>query len=197
MHFCDGSEARINRCKNGLRTNPHMESSRFFWEGARPATARGAAPCRSHGCFEIGGSRQLAARSRSEAVPFGSDTGRAQCRNGRCPPHEIRASLLHNIGEKRWKALQKLMFAALGFTPLCRNHMKTVKKHRENEGPAHNPCIFTRRSAFRASHLQIYRFLLQYKRVFYMHFYDGSEMRINHCKNVWLFVFRPTMGLIF
>ena len=77
-----------------------MESSHFFWEGARPATARGAAPYRSQVCFEIGGSRQLAARSRSEAVPFGSDTGRAQCRNGRCPPHEIRASLLHNIGEK-------------------------------------------------------------------------------------------------
>ena len=99
----------------------YMESSHFFWEGARPATARGAAPYRSHGCFEIGGSRQLAARSRSEAVPFGSDTGRAQCRNGRCPPHKIRASLLHNIGEKHWKASQKLMFAALGFTPLCRN----------------------------------------------------------------------------
>jgi hypothetical protein len=35
----------------------------------------------------------------------------------------VRASLLHNIGEKHRKASQKLMFAALGFTPLCRNAM--------------------------------------------------------------------------
>jgi len=75
----------------------YMESSPFSWEGARPATARGAEPYRSHVSFEIGGSRQLAARSRSETVPFGRDTGRPPCRNGRCPPHEKNISRLHSL----------------------------------------------------------------------------------------------------
>ena len=61
--------------------------------------------------------------------------------------------------------------------------MKTVKKHRENEGRAHEPCIFTWRYAFWGSHLQNYWVLLSYECVFYMHFCDGSETRIIHCKN--------------
>ena len=118
----------------------YVESSPLSWEGAGPATARGAEPYRSHAHFEIGGSRQLAARSRFETVPFGSDLGRPQYRNGRCPPHEKNISQCHSLAFSKGiiatqylsKASQKLMFAALGFTPSQSKsnfQMKTVKKH--------------------------------------------------------------------
>ena len=85
------------------------------------------------------------------------------------------------------KALQKLMFAALGRHPSLSKvnfSMKTIKTHRENEGPAHQPRIFTCRSVFRRSILQIYCILLRNERVFLAHFCDASETRINHRKNV-------------
>ena len=68
-----------------LEDTCYMESSLFSWERAGPATARGAEPYRSQLSFAIGGPRQLAARSGSETVPFGSDTGRPQCRNRPLP----------------------------------------------------------------------------------------------------------------
>ena len=57
---------------------------------------------------------------------------------------------------------------------LAKGHfrMKTIKKRRENEGPVHEPCIFTCRSRFWVSCLQIHRFLGRKQRLFYMHFYD-------------------------
>ena len=66
----------------------------------------------------------------------------------------------------------------------CHFHVKTTKTHRENEGPAHEARIFTRRSMFRASFFQIYRFLLRNERVFCMQFYDGYCTCINHRTNV-------------
>ena len=71
------------------------------------------------------------------------------------------------------KALQKLMFAALGRHPsLSKVHfpMKTIKTQRENEGPAHEARIFTCRSMFRWSFLQIYCVLLGSERAFVIAF---------------------------
>ena len=79
------------------------------------------------------------------------------------------------------------MFAALGRHPsLSKAHfpMKPIKTHRENEGPAHEARIFTCRSMFRWSFLQIYCVLLRNERVLLSHFCDASETRINHRKNV-------------
>ena len=51
--------------------------------------------------------------------------------------------MLHQTSKK---ALQKLVFAALGRHPSLLKvnfSMKTIKIHRENEGPAHEARIFT------------------------------------------------------
>ena len=85
------------------------------------------------------------------------------------------------------KALQKLIVAALGRHPSLSKvkfPMKTIKTHRENEGPAHDARIFTRRSMSQLSFLQIYCVLLRNERVLLSHFCDASEARINHRKNV-------------
>ena len=79
------------------------------------------------------------------------------------------------------------MFAALGRHPsLSKVHfpMKTIKTHRENEGPVHEARIFTCRSTFPLSFLQIYCVLLRNERAFLSHVCDASETRIKHCKNV-------------
>ena len=121
--------------------------------------------------------------------------GQLQCRYGRCHKPETKHVPLHPLAFSKgikaaldWsKALQKLMFAALGRHPsLSKVHfsMKTIQTHRENAGPAHEPRIFTYRSAFLWSLLQIYCVLLRNERVFLSHFCDASETRIEHCKNV-------------
>ena len=159
------------------------------------ATATATARANSGRDFGVAGCRQLAAASWSETVPFGNGSGQLQCRYGRCRKPEKKHVPLHPLAFTKginarldWsKALQKLMFAALWRHPSLSKvnfSMKTIKIQRENEGPAHEPRIFTCRSMFRWTFLQIYCVLLRKERVFLSHFCDASETRINHWKNV-------------
>ena len=76
-------------------------------------------------------------------------------------------------------------------------HVKTTKTHWENEGPAQEARIFTRRYMFWALLFQINRFLLRNERAFYAHFYDGYRTCINHRKHVWLLFISSSTGVIF
>ena len=76
-------------------------------------------------------------------------------------------------------------------------HIKTTTKHWENEGPAHEARIFTRRSMFRALYVQIYLFLLRNEGVFSMHFYDGYCACITHRTHVWLLFIPSSIWMIF
>ena len=86
------------------------------------------------------------------------------------PLHPLALSKGINAALNWSKALQKLMFAALGRHPSLSKvdfSMKTIKTHRENEGPTHEPCIFTCISVLRWQFIQIYCVLLRNERVFF------------------------------
>ena len=95
-------------------------------------------------------------------APFGDRLGDVWCRDGRCPPSEKKHVPLHPLAlskginaakalQKHCKSIVKTGVCCLGRHPSLSKvkfPMKTIKTHRENEGPADEPRIFTRRSVF-------------------------------------------------